>query len=477
MRLLQKFGQLVSKAVTKLAVVDSFARIPLLNFTEVEARLSAGTGKSWASYKSCRLISDVFVTTDYSLQREGTYVPSKQREVQDIIMRPNDQESFSDMLRKWVFHMKLAGVAFWVKDRATEDGTCTGLYALNPKRVKVYVSRGRGVVGYGYFVNGLEIPFYPYEIIAWKLSHPDDDTIGLGDVEGGSTLFTNHTAQVEFQKRFLQAGGTYSRILVHEEPVYDATAWEELKAKWESRYGGASNAGKTAWLSGKWKSIDHGMTIRDMMHVESMKISVEEIFALHGVPPSLAGIRPAENMSSSRTEDIQFRRYTVFPLMALFAEKFNSEFVQKFRPDISFIFNLGGLANIKEIVDDYKDLIAQGAMMPEELRIIAGLDPSNDPLLKKFYIGTHLVPIDILNIDPMDLGGMDGQDNNGITRDDEQSRADQLDRDEGKKMTGPEIVQRLKKNSLSSAARIGASLGTLSSSNRFLLAAKQSESE
>ena len=459
MNIVKKAMSLFKKSGAKAGIIDSLGAMDIFEFDAVETYLKAASGKAWASYRSCRLVADVFLTTEWSLQPENSFTNKRHPKISPILERPNEYETFQDMLMKWVFHMKLTGTVFWLKDRATPDGTCTGLYALNPKRMKIYTDRFRGILGYGYWVNGIEIPFETYEIIYWKRPHPDEDVKGLGEVEAGVDLLNNFVAQQKFQTNFLKSGSTYSNILVHKEQIDDEQAFAALKAKWQKEYGGSDKSGKTAWLSGDWSNIQTGMSIKDMMALETMQYSVNQVFSLHGIPPSMRGIESAGNTSASKTEDTQFRKYTVLPDMTIFADGFTRSFIRPFSRDLWFVFNLGGIANVKDIVDDYKPLMDAGAMTPNELREAVGLGRVDDPALDEFLVGTNLVPLRMLasglnddnpddNPDDLPVNTGSGEDNRGRGRDDLGNRDRQLENQ------GKAIIARLKKNS-QTVARVG----------------------
>lgn len=415
------------KGAKVLSAIDSDSRTAAVFFmglpggigeyrlTDYESYLQAGSKKVWAAYKACRLVADVLCTTPWSLQKEDSTEDQTDKWLAPLISKPNDNDTWSDLLARWVFHMKLTGNSFALKDEVNGLGWPRKLWLMNPKAIVIIRDPKVGVIGYKYLVNGKWIPYAKEEIIHWRLPNPNSEVWGLGEIEAGEELFNTVLAQGKFQEKFYANGAAVSGIMAREEEM-DEKEFKKLKAKWQEEYGGAKNAGKTAWITGKWDYKRLGLTFQEMEAQASRKGNIEEIFSLMAIPLSVAGVEKSANYATSQQDDVKFRRYAVLPLLRIFAERFNMEIVQVIRPDLWFVFNLAGLAYIKEVVDDYKELIANAGMTPNELRDIVGMGRSSDPMLDKFYIGTHLVPLELVGaITP---GANNGQDNRSQAVDD-----------------------------------------------------------
>lgn len=383
--------------------------------TDFESYLRAGSGKVWAAYKACRLVADVFCTTPWSLQKEDSTEAQTDAWLQPLIGRPNTYDTWTDFLARWVFHMKLTGNSFALKDETNGLGWPRKLWLLNPKAVVILRDPKKGVVGYKYRVNEKWIIYDTDEIVHWRLPNPNSEVWGLGEIEAGEELFNTVLAQSKFQEKFYSNGAAVSGIMAREEEM-DEREFKKLKAKWQEEYGGSKNAGKTAWITGKWEYKRLGLTFQEMEATASRKGNIEEIFSLMGIPLSVAGVGAAANYATSQQDDVKFRRYAVLPLLRIFADRFNEEVVRVIRPDLWFCFNLAGLAYIKEVVEDYKELLASAGITPNELRDIVGIGRVDNPLLDKYYIGTHLVPLDLVG--QLTPGANTGADNRSSSVDD-----------------------------------------------------------
>ncbi len=370
--------------------------IPYQKLEDFDSYIKAGSKRIWAVYKSCRLVADVASTTDFTLQTDESTEMQSDPWISKLLTKPNDYDTFGDFVARWIFHAKLTGNVFALKDATNGKGWPRKLWLMNPKHMRIVVDKSKGVIGYKYYgPDGVFIPYDVDEIIHWRLPHPDSDFWGLGEIEAGESLFNMVLAQDAFLTKFYSQGATPSAILTREEEM-DEREFKKLKAKFNTEYSGSRNAGKTAWLTGKWEYKRLGLSLQEMEAVSANKQRIEEIFALMGIPLSLAGIGQAANFATAQEDDKRFRRYTVLPLLKIFAERFNMEVVKQIRPDLWFVWNLGGLAHIKDVVDDHKELIANAAMTPNELRDVCGIGRSQDPLADELYIGTHLVPLSLV---------------------------------------------------------------------------------
>lgn len=107
----------------------------------------------------------------------------------------------------------------------------------------------------------------------------------------------------------------------------------KAKDRWQKEYGGKENAGKVAWLSGDWSYQQLGLTPAEMQDIEKSKWSVEQIFLLHGVPLSVAGIKEAANFATADIDNQRFKEYTVLPDVLTLQDTINTDLVQGFNPD------------------------------------------------------------------------------------------------------------------------------------------------
>lgn len=374
--------------------------------TNYESYLVAGARKCWALFKACDVISKVMMDTPIVLRKkEGTGDPVKHTELARLLSVPNKHETFGELIYKLGFHLLLTGNAFWLKDETNFQGERPSqLFALNPKRVKIVVDKSRGITGYLYRVEGVgtEIPFDVEDIVHFRIPHPNNDYWGIGVVEAGEPLIQGFINRDSWEGRFWKNGASPSGVLICEDQVTDEANWKAAKLQWAKEYGGSNNAGKTAWLTGKWKYEKLGLSNVEMQNIEGARWTVEQIFMLAGVPLTTAGLKDAANYATARQDDLRFRRYTVKPLLRFVGETISSDLIEGFNPALTAVFEVQGLTDLDNVRENLIPLFACGAITPNELREQAGFQPDPDnPLLNAFYVSAGYVPLDLTGVADM----------------------------------------------------------------------------
>ena len=190
--------RLMGRAVKITAIQDLFGGLFSIftsgNLRDYSTYLAGGTRKIWALYRGCKLVADTVLDTAWIIKRkEGDGTPIKGSQVQKLLEVPNEFETGSELLFKTVFHLKLTGNAYWIKDGPNINGDRPKrIFTANPKRMQIIVKANQGITGYIYTnADGLQLPFDITEVMHFRLPHPDNDWMGLGDVEAAEDCSTN----------------------------------------------------------------------------------------------------------------------------------------------------------------------------------------------------------------------------------------------------------------------------------------------
>lgn len=385
--------------------IENRLKVPIHRFVDMNSYLTAGTKQVWASFRACHitastLLSTVFKVTSSRVNAEGERYQEavNNRELDNLMGSPNDHDSWEDMLYMWTFHLKLCGVAYWLKDEEVA-GKPTKLWPLLPQHVKVEPHPTEKIGKFIYSVNGLEIEFQPEEILHFRRPHPQRIIGGLGDVEGGEPLYNDFINRDVLEEKFLENGAQPSGVLSKKgEPITDEEEWSRLKAWWRSDHEGKKNAGKTAILNSEWSFQKLGLTAQEMQSIEREKLTVEHIFLNHGVPLSVAGFTNASNYATARQDQINFRRTEVVPLLDLFVGKMNhgkSGLLPLFNEDWKLSYELSGLVDTEQVWKDYGEALRVGVISLNEMRELLGLPVKDDPWLDQHVIPNQYVPLEM----------------------------------------------------------------------------------
>lgn len=371
--------------------------VPINKFTDYTSYIQVGTKKVWATFRACKIIASTIMSAQFRIFREVSTRTDVTRERGWFLSRPNPYDSWEEMLEMWSFHIELTGNAYWLKDELDLKGRPKYIYPLLPQFMKVVPDKKTRVKEYVYSVNGAEARFSPQEIIHFKGTHPDNLVMGMGSIEPSQHIYNEYINKALLNEKFVQNGAQLSGILTRDTEVDDEDQWAALKRKFNLEYSGNKNAGKIAFLNGKWQYHKLGMTMEEMQAIEKDRWNIAQIFLNHGVPLSLVGVENAAAYGTAKQDEINFRKYKVVPLLTSLVGKLNSDgFIQTGDPQIRLAFEMSGLVDIEQVVREYGPLVDKGAMTPNELRELCNLPVIDNPLLDQFYMNAGRVPLELV---------------------------------------------------------------------------------
>lgn len=382
--------------------IENVLRVPIHKMADSRAYLEVGSKHVWASYRSCDIVASVVLSTVFRVRGQNTGAEVEDKALSKLMTTPNPFDSWEEMLYQWVFHMKLTGSAFWYKDQIDKRGRPLHVYPLIPQYVTVVPHEKDRISHYVYKVNGKEIRMATEDIIHFRRPHPSHVINGMGDIEPSEPLYKEYIMRGKMEERFLSNGAMPSGILSKKEAVEDEEEWGKLKKWWKVEYEGKENVGKTAFLNGEWSYQKLGLTHTEMQSLENEKWSISQIFNNHGVPLSIAGLEKAANYATAKQDSINFRRHVVVPLLDILVGKLNGvgidgkgSFIKAFSPQWKLAYELSGLINVENTVKEYRPLLTEGAITPNDLRELCGLERVKDPLLDQYFINSNRIPIEM----------------------------------------------------------------------------------
>lgn len=371
--------------------------------TDYSSYLNAGTGNVWATFKACDLVANAVMSTTFDLIREqtGKVVTNDRTGISELLRTPNAEDTFEDLMYLYAHHIKLTGNFFLLKDNINPVTKLPRqLYPLMPHRIKLITSKtGMGeVIGYEYKTGRDVTNFRKEDIIHFRRPNPSNRYWGLGDIEAGRSLYNDFIQRDRLNSQFQKNGGLPSGVLVNEEFDGDISEWERVKNIWASQYAGQKNIGKIAWLTGKWNFLKLGLTADQMQQLERDKANTQQIFLNHGVPLSICGMDKAANYATARQDYINFKRFTCYPLSLSFFRELNRSLIKNFDEQYKLDFSVNGLVDGKAVIDEFLPYLDKGVITPNELRSLAGLPRSDNPLLDGHYINTQVIPLEMVGL-------------------------------------------------------------------------------
>lgn len=389
--------------------VEFVSDFKLTKLVDYDSYQMAGTSKLWASFHAIDTIAKAMMSTQFLIKKKDTIIDDENHPLMTLLVEPNPFDSWEELIYVWPFHIKHTGNAYWLKDEIDGKGRPSALYPLLPQFIEIVPDRKTRINQYIYRVNGRTIVIDPDEMIHFKNPHPNNMIFGLGDMEAGEMMFEDYINRNSLEANYLSKGGVPSGVLVREEDIDDPEEWKRFTREWKAEYEGIGNTGKTAFLNGKWDYKKLGLTPVELQTMERSSRTVKDIFTLHGVPLSVAGVESAANYATAKQDSIHFKRWTIMPMLDMFCSRMNAgkSMTRNFDPALRLGYELGGMTDVGGIVSEYGPVLDRGAMTRNEFRKLIELEEvKGKPMMDEFLVPQGFVPIDMAG-----MGGNPEDDN------------------------------------------------------------------
>lgn len=115
-----------------------------------------------------------------------------------------------------------------------------------------------------------------------------------------------------YGRKFFKNGARPSGVLQHPGSLSEE-AQKRLENKFDKRYSGIENTGKTILLEEGMTYHQIGVPPEEAQFIESRKYSVEEIARIYGVPPHMIGDLEQATFSNIESQDINFAKHSIVP--------------------------------------------------------------------------------------------------------------------------------------------------------------------
>lgn len=177
-------------------------------------------------------------------------------------------------------------------------------------------------------------------------------------------------ASEEFGSRFFGNGASMTGVLESDKELSDK-AYNNLKTSFNDSNGGLANASKPLILEEglTWKPVS--IPPNNAQFLETRRFSVEDIARWFNLPPHKLKDLTRATFSNIEEQDLNFVKESILPKVINIEQELNRKLLRETeKKDTFFHFNLDGLlrGDIKTRTESYKNLMAVGAISPNEIR-------------------------------------------------------------------------------------------------------------
>lgn len=334
---------------------------------------------------------------------ELTEIKGSSNRLRKLLNKPNETDSWFDIMESTLIFGELAGDAYWEKVK-NALGQTIEIYSLRPDRVKVIPGdSGQRVKGYSYQVsNRVQAQtFEVNEIIHFKYFNPTNDWYGLSSIVPATNSIILDQHCIEYNKEFFMNDATPAGILSTDKRVTEESSKRILK-KWQEWLTGRRKSHRTVILPEGLQYQSLGISPKDMEFGKMRLMNREEMMATLGVNNAILGLTENMTYDNYRMQIKAFFKNTMMPKLRKLESAMNAFLAPEFEETsgenkgkrIIVRFDLSAILgeDINQKVDRLERLFRMGAVSPNMIIKELELGDSFDQG-KERYVSTSVTSI------------------------------------------------------------------------------------
>ena len=253
----------------------------------------------------------------------------------DLWDKPNEYMSGSDLWVGSYTFFKLMGECLWyypglrvgvsggMKANRRSSGT---IELIDPTTVTVEAKNGSLI--YKQRVNGQDVVLDTGFLTHFKRFNPHNPLRGLSQLESLAMELGVDWNSVCWNKAFFgdQNGIPTGLLIPAEGQIVPQADREDYLRQWNSTYAKRRGVGL---LPPGWKWQDVGSQPKDMEFGKQREFSREQILAVYGVPPFMAGVLDKANYANAREQSANYWNGPITKMLSYFSNVINNDFMPK----------------------------------------------------------------------------------------------------------------------------------------------------
>jgi len=273
-------------------------------------------------------------------------------QIETLLEKPNYKDpnsTFYSLIEWTVANLELIGNAYWLNNELYGNPKKPkALINLLSSKIRVIKGAEAGMISGYKFITGTgnDLSYQPEVITHFRYMSPDNYFYGQSSFN--PAIYSIDVIK-EAQKTNLNMfkNGTMIDAYLETEQTLNQATYDRVKLQFKEKYMGSANAHKTPILEQglKYNAITGNM--KDLEYVNGIKLSREDICAVHGVPPLLVGILDQASYSNYETALKVFYYFTIIPKLHRLNEAITT-IVQKFDSNLYFEFDTSNEEVLKE---------------------------------------------------------------------------------------------------------------------------------
>lgn len=294
----------------------------------------------------------------------------EENELTALLRRPNDYQSYADMLSQMILHLDAAGNALLLKDQMNGLGQPASLHVLIPSRVQLI--RGPfGIEGYRYTVNGQQRVYARDEVMHFRYPNPDDALWGIGRVEVGIRKLDLDRYVSEWALAHFANGAKPGGVIRTDTDNFEQN--QKIAAQFRANHQGPQNSNRTAVLPKSYEYIPFESNPINNALIEIDAAGRDSILSLIGTPKQKIGIFEDANYRSTDADNYFYAEVIVPLLESRFLPTLNIELAARY--DCELEYEDVDVEDKNASAERAQKMFATGSYTRDEIRAETGHDP------------------------------------------------------------------------------------------------------
>jgi HK97 family phage portal protein len=318
-----------------------------------------------------------------------------------LFRRPNDWQTWPEFARQMVIAFALRGNAYAVMLR-DGSGRVYALVPINPDMCRLWESPDGSLwwmvtrVGLHQMAILRHMPLLiAYEDMFHLKDMSHNGLVGLSPISLQREAIGLSLAQQEQYAKLMANGARPSGVLTTDKALSDQLM-ERLKKNW-SEFVGTKAAGKTAILEAGMKWVPLTISSVDLQFLQLRQFQLSEISRMFRVPPHMIGDLSRGTFNNIVQQAQEYRNNTLTSHSDIWEQRF--EFSFELMDSEGLVVDLDETALLKaDIVSRFTaNRVALGGApwkTVNEVRLVEGMNPDEDPSSNKINRPANLLPED-----------------------------------------------------------------------------------
>lgn len=276
----------------------------------------------------------------------------------DLLKRPNPNQSLYELMYSVSQYLDLAGSAFVTKVKAGVTANLPRqLWVMQSQHMEIRPGRVRLVDSFEHIhADKIVSTILPEDMIHFRMPNPSSPYWGQPVLKAAAKATDVDREAGEHQKVSLQ-NRSLSDISVELPPGATPEQAQAVRDKLHERNSGPANARKPIVSSGKVTML--GQTAVEMDFVASRRATWTEICAAFGMSLANLGMTEAVNLANADAMNKALWENTIIPQLELMKRQLNHQLAGDFGNDIKIDYDLSNVEALQEKRSDKLDAMAK----------------------------------------------------------------------------------------------------------------------